>query len=98
MIWPRPFRQSRKGAFDVVEKPFKEHALLERIHEALAVSKKWKAIEAERTTIKERLARLSPRELEVLDLMVGGRRNIEIAKHLGISRKTLRSLERSTCL
>lgn len=77
------------GAFDVIEKPFDEVQLLERIHQALAISKKWKAVEADRAKIKERLARLSPRELQVLDLMVGGRTNIDIAKHLGISRKTL---------
>jgi two-component system response regulator FixJ len=46
-------------------------------------------VEVERKEITQRLGELTPRELEVLDLMVGGRTNKMIAEYLGISRKTL---------
>jgi two-component system response regulator FixJ len=79
----------RNGALDVVEKPFNQELLLERIHNAFDVFNEWQKVESERKEIAERLAELTPREIEVLDLMVGGRTNKMIAEYLGISRKTL---------
>jgi FixJ family two-component response regulator len=79
----------KTGAFDVLEKPFNHDLLLERIHKAFDVFSEWQKVEVEREEIAERLAELTPRELEVLDLMVGGRTNKMIAEYLGISRKTL---------
>jgi 2,3-bisphosphoglycerate-independent phosphoglycerate mutase len=79
----------KTGAFDVVEKPFNQELLLERVHKAFEVFHDWQKVETERREIAERLADLTPRELEVLDLMVGGRTNKMIAEFLGISRKTL---------
>jgi two-component system response regulator FixJ len=79
----------KTGAFDVLEKPFNHELLLERIHKAFEVYHDWQKVESERREIAQRLAELTPRELEVLDLMVGGRTNKMIAEHLGISRKTL---------
>jgi len=79
----------KSGAFDVIEKPFNQDLVLERIHLAFEVFSEWQKVEVERKEIAERLNDLTPRELEVLDLMVGGRTNKMIAEHLGISRKTL---------
>jgi two-component system response regulator FixJ len=79
----------KTGAFDVLEKPFNHDLLLERIHKAFDVFGDWQKVEVERKEISARLAELTPRELEVLDLMVGGRTNKMIAEYLGISRKTL---------
>lgn len=79
----------KNGAFDVLEKPFNHELVLERIHRAFEVYSDWLKVEVERKEIAERLGSLTPRELEVLDLMVGGRTNKMIAEHLGISRKTL---------
>jgi FixJ family two-component response regulator len=79
----------KNGAFDVIEKPYREDLLLERIHKAFETYGEWQKVEGERREIAERLQELTPRELEVLDLMVGGRTNKMIADHLGISRKTL---------
>jgi two-component system response regulator FixJ len=79
----------RNGAFDVLEKPFNQDLLQERIHNAFSVFGDWQKVEVERKEIAERLNELTPRELEVLDLMVGGRTNKMIAEYLGISRKTL---------
>jgi FixJ family two-component response regulator len=79
----------KTGAFDVLEKPFNQELLLERIHKAFEVYHDWQKVESERKEIAARLGELTPREIEVLDLMVGGRTNKMIAEHLGISRKTL---------
>ena len=79
----------KAGALDVIEKPFNHELILERIHKAFEIFTDWLKVEAERKEIAERLNELTPRELEVLDLMVGGRTNKMIAEHLGISRKTL---------
>ncbi len=79
----------KTGAFDVVEKPFNQDILIERIQRAFDVNQHWVKVEQERKEVNERISKLTPRELEVLDLMVGGRTNKMIAEYLGISRKTL---------
>jgi two-component system response regulator FixJ len=86
---PLAVQATKNGAFDVIEKPINGKQVLDRINKALAIGKEWKKIEADREVVRERLARLTRRELQVLDLMVGGRTNKAIAEHLKISRKTL---------
>jgi two-component system, LuxR family, response regulator FixJ len=78
----------KAGALDILDKPINQEALLEGIHKAFKVFNKWQKLESERAEIAARLAQLTPRELEILDLMVGGRTNKMIAQYLGISRKT----------
>jgi two-component system response regulator FixJ len=79
----------KMGVFDVIEKPFNQELLLERIYKAFDTFGDWQKVEVERREVGDRLQDLTPRELEVLDLMVGGRTNKMIAEYLGISRKTL---------
>ena len=79
----------KNGALDVLEKPINQEILLDRIQHAFEVAAHWQKVENERKEITQRLEELTPRELEVLDLMVGGRTNKMIAEYLGISRKTL---------
>lgn len=79
----------KSGAFEVLEKPLTRDRALEVLAAAVATSRRWKVVDQDRKAIRNHLERLTPRELQVLDLMVGGRTNIAIAKHLGISRKTL---------
>ena len=86
---PLAVQAVRQGAFDVLEKPFNQEVLMERIQRAFEVSHDWNKVENERKDVAHRISELTPRELEVLDLMVGGRTNKMIAEHLGISRKTL---------
>lgn len=86
---PVAVRAVKHGAFDVLEKPLNVELVLERINKAFGVYDQWRKVEADRRIISDRMERLTPRELEVLDLMVGGRSNKAIAEHLGISRKTL---------
>jgi two-component system response regulator FixJ len=86
---PLAVQAVKSGAYDVIEKPINEELLVDRIYRAFDVYTDWFKVESERKEVNDRIASLTPRELEVLDLMVGGRTNKMIAEYLGISRKTL---------
>lgn len=75
----------KRGAFDFFEKPFNDNKLMDRVEEALAASREAGA-EAE---VHTRLASLSIREREVLDLILAGKMNKVIADELGISMRTV---------
>ncbi|MDO8653255.1 MAG: response regulator [Undibacterium sp.] len=75
----------KRGAFDFFEKPFNDNNLMDRVQEALAQSREAGALAA----IHERLATLSAREREVLDLILLGKMNKVIADQLGISMRTV---------
>lgn len=79
----------RMGAMDVLEKPFREEELFALVRQAFAQYDKLKRFQNERQAIAPRIGLLTPRELEVLDLMVAGKKNRKIAEDLGISTKTL---------
>jgi two-component system, LuxR family, response regulator DctR len=75
----------KRGAFDFFEKPFNDNKLMDRVQEALASSEQAAASAA----IHTRLAALSAREREVLDLILDGKMNKVIADKLGISMRTV---------
>jgi two-component system response regulator DctR len=79
----------KKGAFDFVEKPFNHNELVDRVLAAFELSDKRRHIEASRDVIEERLASLTPREREVMDLILEGRYNKVIANQLVISMRTV---------
>src|ERR1043165_3982625 len=79
----------KAGAFDVVEKPIKDDTLIESVRKATALFGKLQKIVEEREIACERIASLTERETQVIDLMVKGMPNREIAAELGISPKTL---------
>jgi two-component system response regulator FixJ len=79
----------RMGAMDVLEKPYREEDLLERVRMAFARQDRIRKFQNERQAIAPRIASLTSREIEVLDLMVAGKKNKKIAEELGISTKTL---------
>lgn len=75
----------KRGAFDFFEKPFNDNKLMDRVQEALAAS-----MEASTAAqVHARLATLSIREREVLDLILAGKMNKIIADELGISMRTV---------
>lgn len=86
---PMAVRAMRAGAFDFIEKPFNDQDLLERIQSALDSDAARRATEHHQIELAARLERLSPREREVLELIVEGRLNKQIAGHLGLSIKTV---------
>ena len=75
----------KRGAFDFFEKPFNDNKLMDRVQEALTSSQEAGALAAVHT----RLAALSAREREVLDLILAGKMNKVIADKLGISMRTV---------
>lgn len=75
----------KNGAFDFFEKPFNDNQLMDRVLEALARSRAGGAEDA----VQSRLAALSVREREVLDLILAGKMNKVIADELGISMRTV---------
>lgn len=75
----------KRGAFDFFEKPFNDNTLMDRVQEALAASRAG-SVSAE---VQDRLAGLSAREREVLDLILEGNMNKVIADKLGISMRTV---------
>ncbi|MGE3164215.1 MAG: response regulator transcription factor [Planctomycetota bacterium] len=72
----------RRGAVDFLEKPFDSQTLIERVRQALA----HRCVQA---VARARVARLTGREREILDLIVGGLSTRAIAQRLGRSEKTI---------
>jgi two-component system, LuxR family, response regulator FixJ len=86
---PAAVRAMKAGAVDFVEKPFSDHALLERIQNAVALAVREHGGHVERAAAAARLERLTPREHEVLRLVVAGLGNKQVAVELGLSAKTV---------
>jgi two-component system response regulator DctR len=79
----------KRGAFDFVEKPFADNALVDRIEQALARSSAAILKRREADTVARRLAELTDRERDVMRLVVEGRPNKLIADELDISVRTV---------
>jgi two-component system response regulator DctR len=77
------------GAFDFVEKPFSDNALVDRIEQALAASRSVLEARRAQADTERALAELTEREREVMDLVIEGRANKQIADVLSISVRTV---------
>jgi two-component system, LuxR family, response regulator DctR len=79
----------KMGAFDFVEKPFNDNSLVDRIQAALEASAQRLETERSARSVEERLATLTPRERDVMELVLEGLYNKVIADRLGIAQRTV---------
>jgi FixJ family two-component response regulator len=82
-------RAMRQGAFDFMEKPFTDQEILDSINRAIEFDRALRRTQARREAIHARLENLTPREREVMTLVLLGKANKMIAYELGISERTV---------
>jgi FixJ family two-component response regulator len=87
---PMCARAMKAGAVDFVEKPFNEQLLLEAVHRALEQDRRTRRSARVREEAQRRLRLLTRRERQVLELVVAGKTNREIAGQWGLSEKTIK--------
>jgi RNA polymerase sigma factor (sigma-70 family) len=88
---PSTVRAMKAGAIEFLTKPVDLGALLAAIRLALAQDRKQRQRKAELAKLQECLSQLTPREREVLPLVVGGLLNKQVASILGISEVTVKT-------
>ena len=86
---PMAVEAMQHGAFDFLQKPFRDQDLLDRIQKAIAKDAQSRASLGEHERIRAHLETLTAREREVLDLMTQGKQNKAIAQDLGVSPRTI---------
>ncbi len=79
----------KEGAVDFIEKPYDAEWLIASIQNALEAEQKSRSMENQRLELLERIAELSPRQLEVMSLVAEGLSSKQIALRLGISPRTV---------
>ena len=87
---PMSVRAMKAGAVEFLTKPFRDLNLLDAIHDALERDRTRRQQESEIAALWERFKSLTPREQEILRLVVSGRLNKQIAAGLGTSEITIK--------
>jgi FixJ family two-component response regulator len=82
-------RAVKGGAVDFIEKPFDYRQIVALVHDCLARDAAMRSARGQELAVAERFAQLSQREHEVMELVVAGKLNREIAGQLDISIKTV---------
>ncbi|MFG0251674.1 MAG: response regulator transcription factor [Phycisphaerales bacterium JB038] len=86
---PLTVRAMKAGVIDVLEKPFNDETLLERVTEALAREREQRSKRLRDADTARRIASLTPRERDVFELVVQGMTSKQIAAQLGINPSTV---------
>lgn len=86
---PMAVRAVQAGAVDFIEKPFNDQALLDSVHRAIEKDGEQRGEASRLADIEARYEKLTPREREVLEQVVAGKRNKVIAADLDVSQSTV---------
>jgi len=86
---PMAVEAMQQGAIDFVQKPYREQELLEKIKAALELDAEQRTSLIEKKEILRKLEELTPREQEIMDMMIDGHANKVIAIDLDISQRTV---------
>jgi FixJ family two-component response regulator len=86
---PMAVQAMKDGAFDFLQKPFRDQDLLDRINAAIKQDGENRAMLDQQADLKRRADSLTPREREVMGLVVDGKANKVIAIDLGLSERTV---------
>jgi len=87
---PTSVRAIKDGAVDFLTKPVNDAALIKAVEEALRQEKERRSARDQREAILARMATLTPREREVLEHIVSGQLNKQVAANLGTVEKTIK--------
>jgi FixJ family two-component response regulator len=87
---PMSVQAMKAGAVEFLTKPFRDQNLLDAIGQAIARDRAARRQRAEVAALRERYARLTPREHDIMAPVVAGRLNKQIAAALGISEETVK--------
>lgn len=86
---PMAVQALKDGAFDFIEKPYDDNALVDKVLAALEHDLKRCASENSVLAVRQRMAQLTQREQEVMHLILAGKLNKVIADQLGIAMRTV---------
>jgi len=86
---PTSVRALKAGAVDFLQKPVPPKVLLERVRAALDIDRQARAVIAAEAVERQRLSRLTPRERQVMELLIAGKTSKEIAVALNVSVRTV---------
>jgi FixJ family two-component response regulator len=87
---PMSVSAMKAGAIEFLTKPFRDQDLLDAIHRGIEIDRERRAASTTVAALRERYDSLTPREREVMDLVVAGRPNKQIAFELGLSEITVK--------
>ena len=86
---PMAVEAMQRGAIDFIPKPFRDNELLDRINKALEDDRINRESMVKRDEVERRMEKLTPRETQVLELVVQGKANKVIAGDLEVSQRTV---------
>lgn len=87
---PMSVRGMKAGAVDFLTKPFRDQDMLDAVSAAIARDRERRASDDQLDELRSKLATLSPREREVMSLVVTGKMNKQVAGELGLSEVTVK--------
>jgi len=92
---PTSVRAFKGGAIDFLRKPVAPKKLIAQVHEAIEIDRRARAVATQRGIVADRIAQLTPRERQVMELLAVGYTSTEIATSLGSSVRTVEGHRRT---